>query len=1457
MDPEQKPFSDEINNVKRQLANAKAAAKKEKARRQQAEKALRESEQRFKAISAISPAAIGISLADGKFIYTNESYERIFGYTMEELNHLKAGKLYEDPNDRLRWMDILQKNGSVQDYEVRLKRKDGTCFWALISVTPLQIQGIPAFLGIVADVSDLKLMEAALHASEQVYTEMFDKSPFALTLTLMPQGTLVKVNDKFLQLFGFTHEEVIGKTSVELSITPPESRAQVAAELQKNGSVQDFECIRKMKTGDQLNLSLSLNWVTVQGQKYILTTIRDVTAFKKTQQELAAVNLAAENEHKRLIALMEALPVGVAIIDAQGGNIQGNRAFEQVWGGPVPQVDGVDGYIAYKAWWLDTDELVQPEEWASAQAVQKGVTITGQQVKIQRFDGTFGYMLNSAAPIFDSQAQVAGCVVAIQDISELKLREYEINELNHTLRALSNSNQAMLHATNESGFLDEVCQIIIRDCGFAMVWIGYVQNDALKSVKPVASAGFEQGYLDGLKIALDDPERGQGPTGQAIRTKKPARCNNMLTDPCFTPWRQAALKQGYASSIVLPLIADDQAFGAINIYSKEPNGFSEEEEKLLAELAGDLAYGITALRLKAESSRFNEALARSEQRYRTLFDNMTEGFALHEIVCDKAGQPCDYRFLDINPSFERLTGLNRETTIGRLASEVLPALEPFWVETYGKVTLTGEPVQVEDYTAVLGRYFQVYAFRLVQGQFATIFFDVTDRKRYEERLTYLATFPENNPRPVLEADLDGNITYANPAAQRLLPDLVKAGRTHHWLPDWEAIVAWFHNKPADILDRDASIDDLYFQLSLNYLPAQGLVRIYGVEITDRKRIEQALQQVSVELEQRVQDRTQELDIANNQLRAEVLERQKAQADLETNVQELQVIEEELRNNNDMLVDAQKVLDDERQRYRDLFELAPDAYLVTDVMGNIREANEYSSYLLGVPHDNLIGKPLVIFTQREDHIIFSHLLATVSHDRTMQAHEFRIIPRHGKEITASCRVTFGKEPDNSDTLRWTIRDISQRKRNEEIIRQNSLRNAALSEISQSLADASLDEKAILDIVVKTTSRLMGDACIITMATADRKWLEPAAMSHKKPEVLELMSSMYGTSHNPSNVGLFGQVFQSTKPLILKELSPADAQAHIPPQYQHYLEHVGISSLMVVPIKLADKTIGTLSLLRDRDSLPYTDDDLSMLEIIAGRTGQTIHNARLYQELQAAMRKELETHDQLVQAEKFAAVGRLLASITHEINNPLQTIKNCLYLSQLDTTPGTPIHDSLTIATNETNRLSNLVAQLRELYRPPTRGLTKPVSLLALVDEVQVLLASFLLDKHVRWEVTPPESEFSHMTVEGVPDQLKQVFLNISLNAIDAMETTGGGLSINFKVSPEANQVGVCFRDTGPGLPAEVKDNLFEPFMTTKEKGLGLGLVICYDIIQKHNGRIEVESEAGKGAAFTVWLPARRE
>jgi two-component system sporulation sensor kinase A len=231
-----------------------------------------------------------------------------------------------------------------------------------------------------------------------------------------------------------------------------------------------------------------------------------------------------------------------------------------------------------------------------------------------------------------------------------------------------------------------------------------------------------------------------------------------------------------------------------------------------------------------------------------------------------------------------------------------------------------------------------------------------------------------------------------------------------------------------------------------------------------------------------------------------------------------------------------------------------------------------------------------------------------------------------------------------------------------------------------------------------------------------------------------------------------------------------------------------------------------------------------------------------------KKNFET--QLMQAEKYAVIGRMVGSITHEINNPLQTIKNCLYLIQQDTTSESPAYEPLAMAVSETQRLSTLVAQLRELYRPQTNLTVRRHDLLDIIEEAHSLVIPHLNNSRVVWQ---PLGGLKRCFIFCVRDQILEVFLNICMNAIEAMQPGGGLLSIDMIHSDEKGQVGIIFSDTGPGIDDEILPHIFEPFTTNKEKGLGLGLSICYGIIQRHGGQIVVDSTLGHGTTFTVWLP----
>jgi nitrogen fixation negative regulator NifL len=229
------------------------------------------------------------------------------------------------------------------------------------------------------------------------------------------------------------------------------------------------------------------------------------------------------------------------------------------------------------------------------------------------------------------------------------------------------------------------------------------------------------------------------------------------------------------------------------------------------------------------------------------------------------------------------------------------------------------------------------------------------------------------------------------------------------------------------------------------------------------------------------------------------------------------------------------------------------------------------------------------------------------------------------------------------------------------------------------------------------------------------------------------------------------------------------------------------------------------------------------------------------------------NQLLQSEKHAVIGRMVGSVTHEINNPLQTIKNCLYLIRQETGSDSPNNEPLEMAISETQRLSNLVGQLHQLYRPQAVQTMHSHDILDIIDAVYTLIMPHLITSQVTWKLS---AGTEHYYVNCIRDQIIEVFLNICMNAIEAMALTGGMLSVDMILTTDKDQVGVTITDTGPGINAEILSHIFEPFVTTKGYGLGLGLSISYGIIQKHGGQITVYSQPSQGTKFTVWLPVYR-
>jgi PAS domain S-box-containing protein len=500
-----------------------------------------------------------------------------------------------------------------------------------------------------ADLIEYAKADEALRLAYSRLKTLFDREIDGIgVLVANAEGAVLEANDFYLGILGYSRQDLEAGKVRWRDATPPEwlpADERALAELRERGKAAPYEKEYVRPDGTRVPVLLIDTVFPGQGGE-ILAFCLDLSIRKRGEQALREseerFRIIASSTPDHLLAQDRDLRYTLVI------NPQLGLTAEDMIGKTDHQIlanEDADRLTAIKRKVLETGEPVHLESSL--------VSSTGER----------GFFEGAYVPRLDAQGRVDGLIGYFKNITERKRAEEELHRLNRTLRALSRSNQTFMHARVESEYLDEVCRIIVEDCGYAMVWIGYAEQGEARTVRPVASAGLDEGYLETLRITWADTERGRGPTGTAIRTGKPCGCSNMQTDPRFAPWREEAVKRGYGSSMAIPLLADGNAFGALTIYSREPDPFSEAELRLLAELADDVANGITTIRARLASEWAKESLRQSEERFRTLANATFEGVAVTE-----AG-----RYVDANEQLLRILGYDRDELIGmEVAATIIP-----------------------------------------------------------------------------------------------------------------------------------------------------------------------------------------------------------------------------------------------------------------------------------------------------------------------------------------------------------------------------------------------------------------------------------------------------------------------------------------------------------------------------------------------------------------------------------------------------------------------------------------------------------------------------------------------------------------------------------------------------------------------------------------------------------------
>jgi len=307
-----------------------------------------------------------------------------------------------------------------------------------------------------------------------------------------------------------------------------------------------------------------------------------------------------------------------------------------------------------------------------------------------------------------------------------------------------------------------------------------------------------------------------------------------------------------------------------------------------------------------------------------------------------------------------------------------------------------------------------------------------------------------------------------------------------------------------------------------------------------------------------------------------------------------------------------------------------------------------------------------------------------------------------------------------------------------------------------------------------------------------------------------------------------------------------------------EKFDLHSLVVIPLLTKEKALGAIAADFVDPRKNVSQEAFESVKAFAQQAGLAIRNAFMYQELKAFSRQMEEkiqkttadlrkTEAQLIRSDKLAALGQLAAGIAHEIRNPLTSI-NILIHSMTENLPSEDSHkEDFEVIEEEINRINEIVDQFLRFAKPAPPLLEKGEVLSVFEETLQ------LLRPQIEKQQIVVRKEFQALLIIQMDrEQMKQAILNLLLNAIQAMPA-GGHLTLKARNSENGQWVHLSIQDSGIGIPGEDLNKLFDPFFSTKEGGIGLGLSIAHRIIDQHHGKIEVESAPGKGTLFTVWLP----
>ncbi|HMC13851.1 MAG TPA: HD domain-containing phosphohydrolase, partial [Gallionellaceae bacterium] len=430
----------------------------------------------------------------------------------------------------------------------------------------------------------------------RLFRTLLDHSSDSIEVVDPVTFRFVDINKAGCADLGYSYDEFLSLTIPDISPTfSLEKHKTLVQQIRQSGKAR-FEGVHRRKDGSTFPVEISATFIKLD-KLYMLSIVRDITLRKKAEEVQEQLFLEVNRNASEVEAILNTQQDIILEYDKEMNVRRSNLAFLKGYGFDPAGVNIKDIIRRVSGRNLDGSPLIL-DELPTPRALN-GEKVDNMPFAVIRADGTTALIEISSRPL-DISGSILGSVTVWHDITERKKAEVVIQNTTRALATLSEVNHSLVHATDENQLLQAVCQAIVKQRGYRMAWVGYLEQDEAKTICPVAHDGFEEGYLEQAHTTWADTERGRGPVGRAARSGQTQVVQNFQTDESALPWRVEAAKRGYASNIALPLINEGTVFGVLTIYSGYADAFGQEEVKLLEQMAVDLAFGVRSLHTRHE-----------------------------------------------------------------------------------------------------------------------------------------------------------------------------------------------------------------------------------------------------------------------------------------------------------------------------------------------------------------------------------------------------------------------------------------------------------------------------------------------------------------------------------------------------------------------------------------------------------------------------------------------------------------------------------------------------------------------------------------------------------------------------------------------------------------------------------------------------------------------------------------